>query len=202
VTGAFDHIDVPRAKGDTTLAIAQEQLAHVYEALSSSRPSTFAHHEPEGQKLQGHQNERVREPELPRLAPVNPRGPELGSPREVSNGPVPQLEGARPEFAPFIRDAATVLPVEVEIVGDALHSFPDKTEAWRKVKELVNREGRDPTNAVTDAISKSKMVGIGELHTVGERNPNRDWAIAHMKDFAKAGTRSIRGNPQCLETGI
>jgi hypothetical protein len=105
------------------------------------------------------------------------------------------VEGAQPaqqggDKRPFFPNTG-VAPEEVEFAGHGLDSFPDKFEAWKHVKEFVNQAGRDPTSAVVDAIKKDKMVGLGELHANGVPSPSREWATAHMKDFARAGATDL-----------
>jgi len=92
---------------------------------------------------------------------------------------------------PYFR-STRVDPVEIEVAGHGLDNFTDKYEAWKQLKGFINKEGSDPTDAVVDAIKTSKMVGLGEVHTYdGDPNPPRDWATAHMKDFARAGTTDL-----------
>jgi hypothetical protein len=82
-------------------------------------------------------------------------------------------------------------PDEIAAAGHGLDGFKDKAEAWKQVKGFINEKGRDPTEAVVDAIKNNKMVGLGELHEADPPNPPRDWAAAHMKDFARAGTTDL-----------
>jgi hypothetical protein len=83
------------------------------------------------------------------------------------------------------------LPTEIEIAGHGLDAFQNKTAGYMQLKEFINQNGRDPTAAVVDAIKKTNVVGLGELHEDAPPNPPRDWAAAHMRDFARAGTTDL-----------
>jgi hypothetical protein len=82
-------------------------------------------------------------------------------------------------------------PDEVRFAGHGLDAFKDKAQGYKQVKEFINQNGRDPSAAVVDAIKNTNMVGLGELHEDTPPNPPRNWAAAHMRDFARAGTTDL-----------
>lgn len=86
---------------------------------------------------------------------------------------------------PFVSPSVTEADRAVlrnAIPVDGSQSLDDQI---RQIKELVNRHGSDPTKAVTEAIAKNNIVGIGEIHW--DDAPHRPWGASQMKTFHEAG---------------
>jgi hypothetical protein len=100
---------------------------------------------------------------------------------EASDREVDVLRGALPVTAELKQRL-------VEVLSDIQKHH---RETWKKVKELINSEGRNPRDAVLKAAKESRFVGIGEVHTKDLVNPHREFAADIMKDLADQGVTDL-----------
>jgi len=119
-----------------------------------------------------------------------------GQPREGSR------PADKPSTKPFLRDTEPTaeefeflqpsLPVSPELqrrLADVMAAIErEQKELWRNVKDLVNRIGRSPKEALIEAMKRSRVLGIGEMHTInGDNNALRNFGATVMRDLHDQG---------------
>ena len=90
----------------------------------------------------------------------------------------------RPQF-PF---EPNIPPDIKKMVEERLNQEKQKEkELLKNVKELINKIGGSPKDALIDAVRNSKVVGIGEMHARGGVSPLRDLGTSVMQDLHDRG---------------
>jgi len=104
-------------------------------------------------------------------------------------GGKPYLESTQSTQEEFdsVRRTLPISPeLEQRLEGVMTAIEQQQKESWKNVKELINKIGKPPKDALVDAMRNSQVVGIGEMHTNGV-NPHRDLGASIMQDLHNQG---------------
>lgn len=113
-------------------------------------------------------------------------GLQKDAPKDAKQPFLPSVE-ATPEELERAQFALPISPELQKKLAETLKLIKQEhAEHWKKVKELINSSGTDPLDAMLGALKDSRVIGIGEMHTLNH-NALRRWGVDNMKQLHDKG---------------